>query len=327
MASLVVLAGLLISRRDSRSFPYGLYKVENLASVLVALLILLAGYEIARETLFAPPRDLANAPLALAGVAISLLTVCVFSRYERRLGKEASSPSLIADSERFRVDMLASAVVFASILGRLLGVRLDRFGSAVVELFVLRAGWSIFVGCTRVLLDASLNQETPTRVRDQIAGEPGVAEVRSLVGRNSGRYKFLDLATAVRTPNLAEAHRPSERLDESIKANVANVDRVVIHCEPRRNETSRWAVPLESPEGAVSPHLGKAPYVAIVEVHPSSGEVIGYEVIGNPYLGEDRQKGIKLASSLPGAGWTGWLCARASTGGARPTCFRPPESR
>lgn len=41
VASLVVLGGLLIARRRSSSFPYGLYKVENVVSVVVALLIFL----------------------------------------------------------------------------------------------------------------------------------------------------------------------------------------------------------------------------------------------------------------------------------------------
>jgi cation diffusion facilitator family transporter len=69
VASVVVLAGLLIARRKSRAFPYGLYKVENLASVAVAFLIFLAGYEIAREALATPLRQVSNTPVALADAA------------------------------------------------------------------------------------------------------------------------------------------------------------------------------------------------------------------------------------------------------------------
>ena len=35
----------------TRAFPYGLYKVENLVSVIVALAIFYAGYEIALEAI------------------------------------------------------------------------------------------------------------------------------------------------------------------------------------------------------------------------------------------------------------------------------------
>ena len=43
IASLTVLAGLRISRRTSKTFPYGLYKVENLVSLLTAFAIFFAG--------------------------------------------------------------------------------------------------------------------------------------------------------------------------------------------------------------------------------------------------------------------------------------------
>src|SRR3989304_3746280 len=88
-ASLVVLGGLLIAQRHSRSFPYGLYKVENLVSVGVALLIFLAGYEIARQALLVPTRELTDTPVALGGVGLAILVTYLFGRYERRVGLES----------------------------------------------------------------------------------------------------------------------------------------------------------------------------------------------------------------------------------------------
>ena len=40
VASSTVFVGLIIAKRKTKSFPYGLYKVENLVSVGVALAIL-----------------------------------------------------------------------------------------------------------------------------------------------------------------------------------------------------------------------------------------------------------------------------------------------
>jgi cation diffusion facilitator family transporter len=49
VASSTVFVGLIIAKRKMKSFPYGLYKVENLVSVMVALAIFYAGYEIVME--------------------------------------------------------------------------------------------------------------------------------------------------------------------------------------------------------------------------------------------------------------------------------------
>jgi len=55
VASVAVLAGVKISERESRAFPYGLYKVENVVAVGVAILIFFTAYEIAKKALFAEP--------------------------------------------------------------------------------------------------------------------------------------------------------------------------------------------------------------------------------------------------------------------------------
>jgi len=51
VASLAVFGGLKLSTRKSLTFPYGLYKIENVISVIVAIFIFLAGFEIARKAL------------------------------------------------------------------------------------------------------------------------------------------------------------------------------------------------------------------------------------------------------------------------------------
>jgi len=86
---------------------------------------------------------------------------------------------------------------------------------------------------------------------------------------------------------------------------VPHVDRVLIHYEPLRRDVLRWAVPLDSPEGIVSPHLGQAPYFALVDIRDATGELVGSEVLANPYLNVERQKGIRVSEFLIGQGVDG----------------------
>ncbi len=305
VASLVVLAGLLIAGRRSRLFPYGLYKVENLVSVALAFLIFLVAYEIALEALTQPLRDIANAPLTLAGVALAVLVVFVFSRYERQIGEETGSPSLKADSQHFRTDVLSMGIVFASILGSAVGLPLDRVGAAAIVLFIAWAGWGLLADGMRVLLDASLGYETLEQIRRVIAADRNVAEIRSLVGRNSGRYRFVETEVTLRTHDLRKAHQISERIAAAIKESVPRVDRVLVHYEPIRKDALRWAVPLASLEGTVSPHLGEAPYFSLLDLKTDTGELVGREVLANPYTAIERQKGIRVAEFLIGQGVDG----------------------
>ena len=100
ISSATVLVGIKISKRKSKNFPYGLYKVENFVSLLSSLLIFLAGYGVAR-TVFTQPQSLKSEylPYAVAGVLSTMGMTFAFSRYELRQGKKIGSPSLVADAE------------------------------------------------------------------------------------------------------------------------------------------------------------------------------------------------------------------------------------
>ena len=50
-ASIALILGLVISGRKSRNFPYGLYKVENLVSAIISLLLFFTAYEIVAEAI------------------------------------------------------------------------------------------------------------------------------------------------------------------------------------------------------------------------------------------------------------------------------------
>jgi cation diffusion facilitator family transporter len=300
VGSLVVLGGLVIARRKSRTFPYGLYKVENVAAVVVALLIFLAGYEIAREAWQGTARVLTASPVILAGVALTILIPLAFSRYEARLARTTNSPSLAADSRHFQTDVLSSIVVLIALAGNWLGLPLDRIGAGVVVIFIGWAGWELLADGMRVLLDASLDAETLTRVRGLIENEPAVSAVKSLTGRSAGRYRFLEAEVTLRTHDLDKAQAVSQRLEENIRREIAHVDRVLIHCEPAAKERIRYAIPLADLNGAISQHFGEAPYFALGIIRLNDGEVERQEVVSNPHTKVPKAKGIQVAEWLVG---------------------------
>lgn len=300
VGSLVVLGGLIIARRKSKAFPYGLYKVENVAAIVVALLIFLAGYEIAREAWQGAARVVTASPAILAGAVLAVVIPLAFSRYEARLARTTNSPSLAADSRHFQTDVLSSAVVLIALAGSRLGWPLDRIGAAVVVLFIARAGWELLADGMRVLLDASLDAEALAKVRGLMEAEPAVAAVKSLTGRNAGRYRFLEAEVTLRIHDLDKAHAVSQRLEEDIRRAMAHVDRVLIHYEPTARERLRYAIPLANLNGAISQHFGEAPYFALVTIRLSDGAVERQEIVANPYTELPKAKGIQVAEWLVG---------------------------
>jgi cation diffusion facilitator family transporter len=300
VASVAVLAGVKISERESRHFPYGLYKVENVVAVGVAFLIFFTGYEIAQEALRGEGAPATVNGWMLAGVALSAVIPLAFSRYEMSVGRQINSPSLMADAQEYRAHVFSSGVVFLALVGQMVGFRIDRYAALVIVVLIAKTGWELLVDGMRVLLDASLDSETLAQVQTIIQADPAVTEIRSLAGRNAGRYRFLEAEVALRVDDLEKAHNISRRIDEAIRAQVPHVERVRIHYEPQVRGHLRYAVPLADLAGTISSHFGEAPYFALVTVRTADGRVERQEVLSNPHTNVEKAKGIRVGEWLVG---------------------------
>ena len=79
-ASLAVLGGLKMSARKTRTFPYGLYKIDNVISVIVALFIFVAGYEIFRRALTSVATSTHITPWVIGWLLVSVLSTFLFGQ-------------------------------------------------------------------------------------------------------------------------------------------------------------------------------------------------------------------------------------------------------
>ena len=79
ISSFAVFAGLKISKRKLKKYPYGLHKVENLISLFISFFIFWVGYEIIKDVIFASPKEIKILPLALLVAAISFCVSLLFA--------------------------------------------------------------------------------------------------------------------------------------------------------------------------------------------------------------------------------------------------------
>jgi cation diffusion facilitator family transporter len=293
-----VLIGLKLATRKSKAFPYGLYKIENVTSVVLAVMTFVTAYEIARQALFAQTRLTTVDAWMLAGVVVAAAIPLVFGHFELRAGQAANSPALIADAKEYRAHVYTTGMVFAALLAQRFNLPLDRFAALVIVLAIGKTGWELLVGGMRVLLDASLDADTLLKIRRIIVAEPTVAEVKWVTGRNAGRFRFMEAEVVLRVHELEKAEAATRRIEAQVRETVPHVDRVLIHAEPMQRTHWRYAIPLMDARGTLSEHFGEAPYFALVRVRSADGTIEEQQILVNPYLQEERAKGIRVAEWL-----------------------------
>lgn len=301
-AALLLWGGLKISMRKTKTFPYGLYKLENVIQVIVAILIFVAGAEILREAVLGGHSEVEASALAIWGMALSTVPILALGLYMAREGRRSASPGLLAEARHRWVDLVVSVVALLALLSARLGVPLDRPAAGVVAAFIIYSGWGLLWDGMKVLLDASLDQPTLAQVRKIAQSDPSVVKVRELEGRSSGRYRFLELVLVVAASNLEKAHAISTRVEDRIRKEVPRIDRVIIHCEPQAHADTklRVAVPLTDSAGTLSSHFGEAPYFAWLVLATKTGELLKQETRTNPIDQAEKAKGILVAEWLIG---------------------------
>ena len=300
LTAVAVLIGLKLSTRKSKDFPYGLYKLENVVAVVLAVMIFFTAYEIARDAFLEPTRLATVDPWMLGGVVVATAIPLAFSHFELRAGREANSPSLIADAKEYRAHVFTTGIVFAALLAQRFNLPLDRFAALVIVVAIGKTGWELLSDGMRVLLDASLDADTLLQIREIIAAEPTVAELKWVTGRNAGRFRFVEAEVVLRVRELERAEATIRRIEEQIREAVPYVDRVLIHAEPMERTHLRYAAPLNDAVGTLSEHFGEAPYFALVTVRLADRVIEEQQIVVNPHREVEKAKGIRVAEWLVG---------------------------
>lgn len=135
-----------------------------------------------------------------------------------------------------------------------------------------------------------------------------------MIGRNSGRYRFIEVVIEISVRDLKSAHRISEELESKIKEELPNVDEVLIHYEPVESDEHIIAIPLKDDE-TISDQLGDADFFMLLRVHQN--DVIEKRIVKNPFKELQKGRGRAIGEFLSREGTTHIILRNEPTGGSK----------
>ena len=267
-ASVVAFITIKFSDKKTKRFPYGLYKLENIGSIVIAFFLLLTAYEMIRRAI---SREVVVKEeylgFGLGVVVFSLLSSLTLSFLERRAGKRLNSPTLIADSYHTLTDAFGSSLVLMSLLGVYMGYQLDRYFAFGVALLISYTAFSILWKEVSVLLDVSADEKTLDKIRQVLLSFPEVREIKGLFVRGSGGKLFADLVLALEGRDFIRMHQLVDLIEQRLKEEIKELDMVFIHYEPMNGEDLRVGV-LVDERGNISQKFERAKELLIFGSSP-----------------------------------------------------------
>jgi len=303
-SSIAVWAGLkLVQKKPTERFPYGYYKAETLALLIVAVTIVVSGVLMLKEAvdkLFEPSVVLFPS-VVLAVAAFSGLASYVLGRYKKNVGNLIGSQSLVSEGQHSMVDVYTSLVVFAGVLFASLGYSVaEVLAGLAIGLYVLKVGLWFGKDAVLVLMDACLSPQKAREMKEIAGGARGVRGVHDLRLHKSGPVSFGEMHIEVQEDvPLEKAHEISDEIEEKIRQRFKDIESIIIHVEPAPKEKIKVGIPIVEDRGLESMnsmHFGNVPFFAFIEVE--RGQIANVYVKTNKAAGLTRKKGIDAAKLL-----------------------------
>ena len=237
---LIVIIGVRMSEKASDAdHPYGHERMEDVASLILAGILFVAGLSIGKEALLSIldgsyQTSVSPGILALVAAIVSIVVKEGMFWYTWLNAKKISSGALKAEAWHHRSDALSSVGALIGIGGALLGVRImEPIASIIICLFILKVAIDIFREATDRMVDHACDSETEENIRRCAEEQEGVIKVDMLRTREFGRKIYVDLEiSADGSITLRQGHDIAQQVHDKIESTFPNVKHIMVHVNP-----------------------------------------------------------------------------------------------
>lgn len=244
VSDVIVLVMVKISsKKADKGHDYGHGKYETLATVIVAIMLLVVGGELMANGIdkIRLVLDGGELPLpgtiALVAALVSILVKEILFQWTARVGKQVNSPAMVTNAWHHRTDALSSIGSAVGIGGAmLLGGQWavwDPLVGCVISVFIIVISVKMAIPALHELTEGSLPEEIENEVVALIESVPGVQNVHALKTRRNGPIVILDAHLVVDPMiTVAEAHHITVLAENAVRAKYGQETVMSIHIEP-----------------------------------------------------------------------------------------------
>jgi cation diffusion facilitator family transporter len=231
----LAVAFYMARRKPNKCFSYGYGRMEDVAGVIIVLLILfsavVAGYESVNR--FFNPQPIGHLQAVAAAGIIGCIGNEVVAQVRIRVGKEIGSAALIADGYHARVDGFTSLAVLIGAVG-------VWFGYPIIDPLI---GMLITITILKIVLDTSkpvftrlldgVEPEVIDKVKNVAESVEGVCEVTDLRVRWIGHRLHAEINASVSSSLSVEGgHEIANAIREKLLENYSFISGTTIRVDP-----------------------------------------------------------------------------------------------
>ena len=195
LSSIVTIVGAKLARKaPDKKHPYGYGRVEYISAMIVAFIILYAGFTSLVESIkkvFNPVvPDYSNIGLFI--IAVAIIVKIFLGTFVKRKGKEYNSDSLMNSGDDALLDAVVGAsTLVAAIIFIVTGISLEAYLGAIISIVIIKVGIEMMGRTTSQILGERVHAKVSKDVKSIVASFEDVRGVYDLVLNNYGPDTYL----------------------------------------------------------------------------------------------------------------------------------------
>ncbi len=191
----------LANKHPDSEHPYGHGRMEYVAGLIIAFLILLVGFQALKDSVLKiiNPQEVTFTIIAVIILVVSILIKFWMASFNRYASKKINSATLLAASQDSLNDVLATTATLCSlILSLYTDLPVDGIMGTIVSIIVLKAGIEIFKDTVNPLLGMAPDKELVKDIEQYILSYPEALGIHDLMMHDYGPgRRFLSLHVEV----------------------------------------------------------------------------------------------------------------------------------
>lgn len=235
-SSVIGLIGVKLAEKPADAeHPFGHGRIEYIAALIVAFLVIEVGFSFFKESLnkILHPAALNFQPVSLLILGLSIGVKLWMNVFNRKLGKRINSQVMLATAADALGDAVTTSVTILSILvSHFARLNIDGFVGILVALLVIWAGIGIARDTLEPLIGAAPDPELCTKIIRMVESYDGILGTHDLIVHSYGPGRSMASihAEVPRTADIVEVHEIIDTIEREVHQKLGLF--LVIHMDP-----------------------------------------------------------------------------------------------
>lgn len=193
-AIITIIGTKLAGRRPDKEHPYGHGRIEYFASLIIAIIILVAGVASGKESIekIIHPVKADYTIASLIVIIVAIIVKFFFGRYIKKVGEKINSQSLIATGlDAFMDAVLSFSTLIAAIISLIWGISLEGYLGFIISVIIVKSSFEIMKETLNSIIGSRADSELTQKLKEKVNEIEAVQGVYDITLHNYGPSQIM----------------------------------------------------------------------------------------------------------------------------------------